>query len=162
MSDPVARELQRSVRAVLARLDLKRSTDGDGVRTAEREERPDQPIVAGSDSGKPAKTCSSSSVEQHRLGLIILGMACGDRLGTDLRRGAPKELIPSLSRTILAPRSLGGLAQVNLRLESLCQSGYEFRVCGGLGWPKKMIEMGYVEAQCLAPRHRSKQKKQCR
>ena len=95
MANPVAQELRVAIRRILDPGDRRAPELGPERGPMELDERADDPAAYGRDPGEPAHPRALEKTHQHRLRLIVGGMAERDSMGADaggagLERGVPR------------------------------------------------------------------------
>src|SRR2546427_10725259 len=141
MPDAITREAQRAVRRVLARSDLCRGADRDGIGTAQRQQGADDAVTLGSHAGESRESGAAGEMEEHRLRLIVARVTRGDRRRAQIARDASQELVARLAPAILVLRWCGGATDAERRADVVRELRDERGVGGGRARASTMVEM---------------------
>ena len=90
MADPVAEELEVAVRRVLAPREAGGGQRPEDVGPPRLDQRPDEDAAVGRDPREAARPGALEQAHQHRLRLVVGGVAEGDAVGAQARR-VPQE-----------------------------------------------------------------------
>ena len=111
LADPVAQGAVAGVGRVLAPFQADGGAAGPGLGPADAEQGPEQTAAADGHAGQAVRACPPQQLQQHRLGLVVEGVAGGQPAAAELVGGRPQGAVPGRPGRALGA-GLAVLAQV--------------------------------------------------
>ena len=165
---PVAGHAQVGVRRILAERELPLGEIAPQLGPADRQQRPDQDPDAGAHAGQPGRAGAADQPQQHRLGLVVDGVAQRDPAGVQFAGRPPEEgaahLVPGLlDGDPPGPRQVGHVRRLDDagHAEPLREPPAEALVLVGLRPAQPVVHVGHPrEGHDRPPRQLAEQVQQ--